>query len=129
MSQENKPEEQPAAPQSKEAEPSPTVSHHEPSTETKLVAEGKATDEHGHAVDASAHAHAADDHGHGHATLDADFGEVIPEKNWQDTFLGVIAALALCGLLFVGLTWFKIEPPKEGAGAEAAPHAAVPKSD
>ncbi len=91
-------------------EPSPTVSHSEPTGAAQLQDAAPAHDD---------QAHGHDDHGH--AAPAADFGEVIPEKNWQDGFLACIAALVLCGFLAIGMIWSKIEPPKEaeGAGHEA----------
>ena len=100
-------------------DPSPTVSHHEPAGAEKMQDAGPADD---HAGSHDDHGHGHDDHGH--AVPAGDFGEVIPEKNWQDSFLALIAALVLCGFLAVGMIWSKIEPPKEmpAEGAHEGAH-------
>jgi hypothetical protein len=97
-------------------EASSTVSHSEPAVvhsgldvpplaDDQDHAPGHATDSHGH----DAHGH--DDHAH--SASGAEFGEVIPEKNWQDSLLAGIAALVLCGFLFLGYTWSQVTPPPE----------------
>jgi hypothetical protein len=93
-----------------------TVSHSEPAVvhsgeevpplaQDQGHAPGHATDSHGH----DAHGH--DDHAH--SASGADFGEVIPEKNWQDSLLAGVAFIVLAGFLFIGYTWSQITPPPE----------------
>lgn len=110
--EENKPETAADATAPKE-EPSPTVSHTEPAVvhsgaDTPPLAGDKGHDSHGH----DDHAHGGHDD-HAHSAAGADFGEVIPEKNWQDSLLAGIAFLVLCGFLYVGAVWAKVEPPPE----------------
>ena len=72
--------------------------------------------------------HATDSHGHddhAHSASGADFGEVIPEKNWQDSLLAGIAALVLCGFLFIGYTWSQVTPPPEHEEVATPPHSSV----
>jgi hypothetical protein len=107
-----------------------TVSHSEPAAvhsgaevpplaQDQDHAPGHATDSHGH----DAHGH--DDHAH--SASGAEFGEVIPEKNWQDSLLAGIAALVLCGFLFVGYTWSQVTPPPEHTEVAEPPHMETPK--
>jgi hypothetical protein len=105
-----------AAADTAKAEANSTVSHSEPAVvhsgaevpplaHDQDHAPGHATDDHDH----DAHGH--DDHAH--SASGAEFGEVIPEKNWQDSLLAGVAALVLCGFLFVGYTWSQVTPPPE----------------
>jgi hypothetical protein len=80
----------------------------------------------GHATDAHGHdAHGHDDHAH--SASGAEFGEVIPEKNWQDSLLAGVAALVLCGFVFVGYTWSQVTPPPEHTEVAEPAHSETPK--
>jgi hypothetical protein len=69
-----------------------------------------------HDHNAAADAHDSHGHGHGDAPPVADFGEVIPEKNWQDSLLSSIAFCVLGGFVWLGLIWFQVqEPPAEAS--------------
>ncbi len=43
--------------------------------------------------------------GHGEAAPDFPFGEVIPEKNWQENLLTFVAAVTLVGLGWLFFIW------------------------
>jgi hypothetical protein len=105
-----------------EQNPSPSVSHSEPSAvhsdqDMPPLANPSAAEPSTSTLQSSGHDH-THDHAHGHAA-DAnahmegatEFGEVIGEKNWQDSFLAAVAVLVLCGFLCIGVVWSKLEPP------------------
>jgi hypothetical protein len=116
-------------------DPSPTVSHSEPAAvhsggAVPPLAADKAEHPDEHAHGAADHAHGGADHAHddhAHSASGAEFGEVIPEKNWQDSFLAAVAAAVLCGFILVGIVWAGVQPPvetapEENAATSTAPH-------
>jgi hypothetical protein len=134
MADEEKKSDKPAADKSSETatpkeDPSPTVSASEPAPQdVPSTAQDKGHDHaHGH----DDHAHGDDDQAHGHDdhahdASGADFGEVIPEKNWQEQLLVGVAVLALIGFILVAVVWNKVQPPAENTQEESATHELTP---
>jgi hypothetical protein len=68
----------------------------------------------GHGADASnAHDSHGDAHGggHGDGAPDFPFGEVIPEKNWQESVLVVFCMVVLVGFVWLFMQWVSIPIP------------------
>ena len=81
--------------------------------------------------DDSSHAHsghaehdhdAASSHGHGDDAPKFPFGEVIPEKNWQENVVVFCAVICLAGLVWLFAQW--VSTPL--AVADEQEHAAQP---
>jgi hypothetical protein len=51
------------------------------------------------------HSHDAAGHGHDDDSPKFPFGEVIPEKNWQENFTVFCAAVCLAGLVWLFAQW------------------------
>jgi hypothetical protein len=62
-------------------------------------------DAHDHSAHADDGHHADAGHGHGDEGPKFPFGEVIPEKNWQENFVVFCAVVCLVGLVWLFSIW------------------------